>query len=173
MGPRSVRRADANLRGVQGVPGAGLTCAARGKALPEEPTFQPYWGKLTVRNDRGGGGNVGIIRSPLPRHHLTRPSHNGPESCGGVRKGATEALTGERVGPVCSRERTSLWGADAVGGCGMPHPGRRYRETHRSPTRSETWRMRGSTMHGSREIPCSPVGIDGPAGRVGKSKDVR
>jgi hypothetical protein len=22
--------------------------------------------------DRGGGGNVGIIRSPLPRHHLTR-----------------------------------------------------------------------------------------------------
>ena len=101
-------------------------------------------------------------------------NHNGPESCGDARKGATEALTGERVGPVWSRERTFLWGADAVGGCGKPHPGCRHpRKTHRSPTRSETWSMRGSTMHGNREIPCSPVGIDGPAGRVEKSKDVR
>jgi hypothetical protein len=29
------------------------------------PAFQPYWGKLTVRNDRGDRGNVGIIRSPI------------------------------------------------------------------------------------------------------------
>jgi hypothetical protein len=29
------------------------------------PAFQPYWGKLTVRNDRGDRGNVGIIRSPV------------------------------------------------------------------------------------------------------------
>src|ERR1700687_2779864 len=29
------------------------------------PAFQPYWGKPAVRNDRGDGGNVGIIRSPL------------------------------------------------------------------------------------------------------------
>ena len=27
--------------------------------------MQPYWGKLTVRNDRGDRGNVGIIRSPI------------------------------------------------------------------------------------------------------------
>jgi uncharacterized protein YbjT (DUF2867 family) len=27
--------------------------------------FQPYWGKPAVRNDRGGDGNVGIIRSPV------------------------------------------------------------------------------------------------------------
>jgi hypothetical protein len=26
---------------------------------------RPYWGKPAVRNDRGDGGNVGIIRSPL------------------------------------------------------------------------------------------------------------
>src|SRR5262249_4691060 len=26
---------------------------------------KPYWGKLTVRNFRGGNGNVGIIRSPV------------------------------------------------------------------------------------------------------------
>jgi hypothetical protein len=29
--------------------GAGLTCATRGKALSERPTFQPYWGKPAVR----------------------------------------------------------------------------------------------------------------------------
>ena len=73
MEPRSARRADANLCVARGMPGVGLTLAARGKALPEKPAFQPYWGKPAVRNDRGGGGNVGIIRSPLPRHHLTRP----------------------------------------------------------------------------------------------------
>jgi len=38
---------------------------ANGKALSEMPAFQPYWGKPAVRNDRGDGGNVGIIRSPL------------------------------------------------------------------------------------------------------------
>ena len=29
------------------------------------PSFQPYWGKPAVRNDRGDGGDVGIIRSPV------------------------------------------------------------------------------------------------------------
>src|SRR6202011_5643404 len=29
------------------------------------PAFQPYWGKLAVRNDRGDRGNIGIIRSPI------------------------------------------------------------------------------------------------------------
>jgi hypothetical protein len=38
---------------------------ARGKALPERPAFQPYWGKPAVRNDGEEGGNVGIMRSPL------------------------------------------------------------------------------------------------------------
>ena len=31
-------------------------------------------------------------------------SHSGPESCGGARKGAAEALTGVRAGRVLSRE---------------------------------------------------------------------
>ena len=53
MRSRSAQRADANLRDAQGMPGAGFTCAAWGKALPERPTFQPYWGKPAVRNDRG------------------------------------------------------------------------------------------------------------------------
>ena len=47
------------------MPGAGLTSGTCAKALSDRPAFQPYWGKPTVRNDRGDGGNVGIIRSPL------------------------------------------------------------------------------------------------------------
>jgi hypothetical protein len=68
--------------------------APKGKAPSDIPALKPYWGKPAVRNFRGGGGNVGIIRSPLPRHHLTRPTHSGPESCGASRKGSGEALTG-------------------------------------------------------------------------------
>src|SRR6516225_10503208 len=104
------------------MPGVGLTPAARGKALPERPAFQPYWGKPAVRNDRGGGGNVGITRSPLPRHHLTRPTRTGPESCGAARKGSDEALTGECMGRVFSRVRILLRDADAVRRSGRPHP---------------------------------------------------
>jgi len=49
----------------QRMPGAGLSWTPCGKAPSERPAFQPYWGKLTVRNDRGDRGNVGIIRSPV------------------------------------------------------------------------------------------------------------
>jgi hypothetical protein len=40
-----------------------------------KPAFQPYWGKLAVRNDRGDRGNVGIIRSPIRASIL--PDHSG------------------------------------------------------------------------------------------------
>ena len=45
--------------------GARLTRASRGQALTDRLTLKPYWGKPAVRNFRGGGGNVGIIRSPV------------------------------------------------------------------------------------------------------------
>jgi hypothetical protein len=99
-------------------------------------------------------------------------THTGPESCVGARKGAGEALTGERTDRVFSRETKTLWDADAVEVSGRPHPGRRYRETPRSPTRSETPSMSGHTSRGNRESPWSPV-ADGAAGRIGKSKDER
>jgi len=35
------------------------------KVPSEMPAFKPYWGKPTVRNFRGGDGDVGIIRSPV------------------------------------------------------------------------------------------------------------
>ena len=39
---------------------------ALGRRRPKRhPSFQPYWGKPAVRNDRGDRGDVGIIRSPV------------------------------------------------------------------------------------------------------------
>jgi len=43
-----------------------------------KPTFQPYWGKPAVRNDREDRGDVGIIRSPL-RASILPDSHS--ETC--------------------------------------------------------------------------------------------
>ena len=99
-------------------------------------------------------------------------THTGPESCGVARKGGVEALTGVRAGRVFSRESKILRGADAVRRSGRQHPARRYRETCRSPARSETPCTYGNTSLGNREIPCSPT-ADGAVGRVEKSKDVR
>jgi hypothetical protein len=59
--------------GATGMPGAGLTEARRGKALPEKPALKPYWGKPAVRNFRGGDGDVGIIRSPVRAIALPDP----------------------------------------------------------------------------------------------------
>src|SRR5271157_4596044 len=53
------------LDGGRRMPGAGLSRRSSWKAPLGKPAFQPYWGKLPVRNDRGDRGNVGIIRSPI------------------------------------------------------------------------------------------------------------
>jgi hypothetical protein len=98
--------------------------------------------------------------------------HNGPESCGDVRKGVVEALTGVRAGRVFSRESTNPLGC-------------RRRKEMRKAT-SEAPLTRGATesravedpvhvrKHLARE-PGDPMftGPDGRAGRVGKSKDSR
>src|SRR5271157_2590306 len=53
------------LDGGRRMPGVGLSRRSARKAPLGQPAFQPYWGKLAVRNDRGDRGNVGIIRSPI------------------------------------------------------------------------------------------------------------
>ena len=100
-------------------------------------------------------------------------THNGPESCAAFRKESGEALTGVRAGRVFSRVRNLLWDADAVEVSGRQHRTGRYRETRPSPARSETPCTHGNTSHENREVLCSPAAVDGAAGRVGKSKDVR
>jgi hypothetical protein len=98
-------------------------------------------------------------------------SHNGPESCGGARKGMAEALTGERAGRVLSREMKLNRDADPVRRRGRPQPTRRYGKARRYPARSETPGMHGSNLRENREIlrPPTKRGV----GRIEKSKDVR
>ena len=99
-------------------------------------------------------------------------THTGPESCGAAREGSDEALTGECMGRVFSRESNLLRDADAVRRSGRPHPLHRYREVYGSPARSQTPCTYGGASNGNREIPGSPrkaVAL----GRIGKSKDAR
>jgi hypothetical protein len=67
-------------------------------------------------------------------------NHNGPESCGAVREGGVEALTGERTGRVLSREIQALlrkpqvlWDADAVEMSGRQHQVHRQRKAYQDP----------------------------------------
>jgi hypothetical protein len=71
--PRSTK-GGCKLDDGQRMPGAGLSCRRSRKAPLGKPTFQPYWGKPAVRNDREDRGNVGIIRSPL-RASILPDSH--------------------------------------------------------------------------------------------------
>jgi|SRR5580692_2356034 hypothetical protein len=105
--------------------------------------------------------------------------HNGPESCGAVREGSVEALTGERTGRVLSREiyallrkQQVLRDADALEIVGRQHQVHRQRKVYQDPARSETPCMYASTLFGNREIP-RPSAEERTADRVGKSKDVR
>ena len=98
-------------------------------------------------------------------------NHNGPESCGGARKGKAEALTGERAGRVLSREINLDRDADPVRRWGRPQPAHRYGKVRWYPARSETPGMHGSNLRENREILRPPTEIE--VGRIEKSKDVR
>ena len=106
-------------------------------------------------------------------------NHNGLESCGAAREGDVEALAGGRAGRVLSREihallrkQQVLRDADAVEVVGRQHRVHRHRKMRQDPARSETPRMRASTLSGNREIPRLSA-EERTAGRIRKSKDVR
>ena len=75
-----------------------------------------------------------------------------PESCGGARKNAVEALTGESAGWVLSREKDIVRDADPVGVRGRPQSTIRFGEGCRYPARSETPGMHGSNLRENWEI---------------------
>jgi hypothetical protein len=103
-------------------------------------------------------------------------NHIDPESCIGVRKGAGEALTGERAGWVLSCEINApprgglLRGADVLEIGGRRNLEHRYGKVLWDPARSKTPRMYGCTSRGNREIPSASV-IARLTERVGLSKD--
>jgi hypothetical protein len=98
-------------------------------------------------------------------------NHNGPESCVKWRDSLGEALTGESVGWVLSREKGLVRDADSVEVRGRPQPTYRSGEERWYPARSETPGRHGSNLRENREILRSPQLARW--GRIEKSKDVR
>lgn len=89
--------------------------------------------------------------------------HDGPESCGCIRKGAVEALTGVDTGRAIEPRKHQIPGADAVPASGRPHVPARKRERREDPVRSKTPSMYGVSKRENREIPTSPD-ADGAVG---------
>jgi hypothetical protein len=97
-------------------------------------------------------------------------SHGDPESCVGIREGVGEALTGERIGEVSSREITRSGVPTVLCEREGNTTGARYGERVRDPARSETLCMCGRSLNGNREIPSLPTPRWWGVGRVGKTE---
>ena len=84
-------------------------------------------------------------------------NHPGPESCGGVREGAVEALTGESAGQPLSREIKQS-GAPTLLSEAEGHTDEgATREPLAGPTRSKTLSMRRSSLNRNWEISSVPA----------------
>ena len=98
-------------------------------------------------------------------------THSGPESCGGPRKGAAEALTGVRAGRVLSLEklvyRVPTLSFEAEGKTGSAVSARRFCD----PAWSKTPRTHGNSMNGNRES-LESAAEEGAAVRVGNPQGV-
>lgn len=96
-------------------------------------------------------------------------SHDGPESCGCIRKVASEALTGVRTGRDIEPRNQPVQSADAVIASGRLHDAQRKRELGVGSARSKTPSMCGNSMRENRESQSSPS-IEGVQGRCGKAE---
>lgn len=102
------------------------------------------------------------------RHRKGIANHPDPESCGGAREGAVEALTGESAGQPLSREIRQS-GAPTLLSEAEGHIGEGVtREPSTSPTRSKTLSMRRSSPNRNCEISSAPV-VKLAAGGSGKA----
>jgi RNA-directed DNA polymerase len=95
-------------------------------------------------------------------------SHSGPESCGGAREGAAEALTGETGGSAIEPRNQEIGTptqlSDAEGNTGQGD----QCESWDGPARSKTLHTPGSFLHRSWEISAAPGGTT--PGNSGKAK---
>ncbi|MCA1851004.1 MAG: hypothetical protein LC647_01005 [Beggiatoa sp.] len=80
-------------------------------------------------------------------------THDGPESCVGVREGGGEALTGVRAGQLLSREIKEFGVPTSLSRTEGNIPGGVMRESPWNPTRSKNLCMYGVSMRENREIP--------------------
>jgi RNA-directed DNA polymerase len=97
-------------------------------------------------------------------------NHPDPESCGGAREGAIEALTGESAGQPLSREIKQS-GAPTLLSEAEGHTDEgATREPSKGPARSQTLSMHGNSLHGNWDISSVPA-EKLAAGRSGKVND--
>ena len=98
-------------------------------------------------------------------------NHNGRESCVEWRDSLGEALTGESVGRVLSREKGLVRDADPLAVRGRQQSADRPGKGRWYPARSETPGRHGNNLRENREN----LQLPKPArlGRIEKSKDVR
>lgn len=96
-------------------------------------------------------------------------SHDGPESCGCIRKSASEALTGVRPGRDIEPRNQPAQSADAVMSSGRPHGAQRDGELRADSARSKTPSMSGNSMRENRESQPLPS-TEGVEGRRGKAE---
>ena len=109
------------------------------------------------------------------RHRKGIANHPGPESCGGGREVAVEALTGESAGQPLSREIRQS-GAPTLLSEAEGHIGEgAIREPSTSPTRSKTLSMRRSSPNRNCEIssvPAAQLAAGGSGKASGRTPDI-
>lgn len=109
------------------------------------------------------------------RHRKGIANHPGPESCGGGREVAVEALTGESAGQPLSREIRQS-GAPTLLSEAEGHIGEgASRESSTSPTRSKTLSMRRSSPNRNCEIwsvPAAQLAAGGSGKSSGRTPDI-
>ena len=109
------------------------------------------------------------------RHRKGIANHPGPESCGGVREGVIEALTGESAGQPLSREIRQS-GAPTLLSEAEGHIGEgATREPSTSPTRSKTLSMRRSSPNRNCEVSLAPavkLAAGGSGKAIGRTPDI-
>ncbi len=86
-------------------------------------------------------------------------THDGPESCGGAREDAVEALDRGTSGPGIEPRNPLIQDADAVTMGGRQHDSHRKREMRDGPARSETPCTQGTSLHENRESCALPVAM--------------
>jgi len=101
-------------------------------------------------------------------------NHIGPESCGCIGNGTSEALTGVHAGRVLSR--VSLYIIDrsayAVENAGRQHCSCRYREACSDSARSKTPSTYGNSLRRNWDIPCLALSGDNDKVRTVNPKGV-
>lgn len=102
------------------------------------------------------------------RHRKGIANHPGPESCGGVREGVVEALTGESAGQPLSREIRATGAPTLLSEAEGHIVEGATREPSTSPTRSKTLSMRRSSLNRNCEISSVPA-VQLAAGGSGKA----